>query len=225
MITTYQHSIPAGSPSPHLQMSEQLEATSSEDAEVEITRDYLSKRAQEQNADILVWWADCGPDIILFFNSVTTPITAETFRRWLKLMAPWAWDEEPIVTHAVLYHGVRKEVVSVRPACVFTGSAYSDNPDNNVDVYWIVPRSCKERLRKLSWENLYAMDFGTKDNVMPMRADIYELWISCKFTVDVEDHYRIYVFREDGVDAKATLPTHLHDADPAWDFFLKRHFL
>ncbi|EIW54341.1 uncharacterized protein TRAVEDRAFT_52050 [Trametes versicolor FP-101664 SS1] len=63
--------------------------------------------------------------------------------------------------------------------------------------------------------------FTSDGNVVPMRGDVYELWLGNMFSVDVDDDYRIRTFSR--AAAKIGFPDKLVDPDKRWATFFREH--
>ncbi|KAH9834612.1 uncharacterized protein C8Q71DRAFT_859582 [Rhodofomes roseus] len=78
--------------------------------------------------------------------------------------------------------------------CVFTGYTHK-NSQYRVKIDWIFPPGMA-RYRTHGPKVLTLEEFQNAQNLMMVRSDIYDLWHSNAFSVDVDDDYRIRIFHE-----------------------------
>ncbi|KAJ7615615.1 hypothetical protein DFH06DRAFT_123414 [Mycena polygramma] len=102
--------------------------------------------------------------------------------------------------------------------CRITGAT------NGIALSWIFPSPYRNQT-KLDWYEPLDKDFVDAQNVLTMRSDLKYHFHSNRFSVDVDDGYRIVVFRDMG-PSRLLLPTHLprHPKHGALtDAFLRDH--
>ncbi|EIW54350.1 uncharacterized protein TRAVEDRAFT_52058 [Trametes versicolor FP-101664 SS1] len=121
----------------------------------------------------------------------------------------------------------RSGVLKRDSRCIFTGATH-DPSGNPVGIDWIIPPALAHYLGnartqdpELNIQISPSVYYTKQANMVPVRADIYKLWLASAFTVDVDDGYRIHIF-----DDKAQgvgLRDHLEAPDPAWDAYFGEH--
>ncbi|KAI0717778.1 hypothetical protein C8Q72DRAFT_157841 [Fomitopsis betulina] len=107
--------------------------------------------------------------------------------------------------------------------CIFTGPVpvEAEGPD----VFWIFPPGMfRYTTTQCTDRYMYdASDFQVTENLVTMRRDIYELWHSNAFCVDVDDDFRICIFDEKAKDIG--LPRNLRNipAGEKSNLFFEQH--
>ncbi|OJT06515.1 hypothetical protein TRAPUB_2592 [Trametes pubescens] len=96
--------------------------------------------------------------------------------------------------------------------CVFTGATDDSDPQGNRSL---LPFGYRP------YDSESDPKFTSDGNVLPMRDDVYELWLGNVFSVDVDDDYRIRIF--DRAAADMGLPDKLVNSDKRWDIFFREH--
>ncbi|KAI0364242.1 hypothetical protein BV20DRAFT_872458 [Pilatotrama ljubarskyi] len=128
--------------------------------------------------------------------------------------------EEYIIPEALKNEAARRD----GGRCVLTGSSSGNKTE--VVVNWIFPSA---HIHYTQAPTLYAgtsseaIDvFRVSANLMTMRADLYELWHSNAFSIDVDDGYRMRIFDESALNVG--LPERLDGPRQEWDMFIREHF-
>ncbi|KAH9834614.1 uncharacterized protein C8Q71DRAFT_150500 [Rhodofomes roseus] len=105
--------------------------------------------------------------------------------------------------------------------CVFMG--YTDkNSQYTAKFDWIFPPGMA-RFRTHGPQLLTTEEFSSSQNLMMARTDIYRLWHSNAFSVDVDDDYRICVFDKSAINQG--LPSRIDPVlNSAAERFLREHF-
>ncbi|KAG7444595.1 uncharacterized protein BT62DRAFT_1007598 [Guyanagaster necrorhizus] len=111
--------------------------------------------------------------------------------------------------------------------CLFTGS----QPQRAITVSWLVPPYCCEEVSIppsviTERSGLYREDLTVPSNATVLHRDLVPYFLNNAFSVDIDDDYRIIIFREMG-SIRQLLPTHMPAPcaqDQQFDMFLRAHF-
>ncbi|KAH9916673.1 uncharacterized protein B0H18DRAFT_1037596 [Fomitopsis serialis] len=160
------------------------------------------------------------------FNASYSVVSLEKKKQMFIKMTPTPGSAESLELYNI--PDTLRDQASARDEgkCIFTQSESGSSP---VDVHWIYPPAWSatcittlgvERSKLL----LRAKGFQDVDNLATMRSDIYKLWHSNAFSVDVDGEYRVRIF--DAAAIGCGLPSRLEKipaGTKSGDFF-REHF-
>ncbi|KAL1945460.1 hypothetical protein VTO73DRAFT_2311 [Trametes versicolor] len=112
-----------------------------------------------------------------------------------------------------------------RDQCIFTGATSDAPAGQDVVLSWFFPPYLRGEIttyaatREIS---LGDISWRSHFNLVPMRADVHQLWLQNAFSIDVADGHRIRIFSKDALDIG--LPERLGNPNPEWDVYLTEHF-
>ncbi|KAH9909438.1 uncharacterized protein B0H18DRAFT_1074164 [Fomitopsis serialis] len=158
------------------------------------------------------------------FNPSYSVVSLEEKKQIFSTMEPTPGSIESLELYNVPIK--LRDQVSARDGgkCIFTGSESGTSP---VDVHWMYPPGMVRYVTTVAGERSLLPEieyFQGINNLATMRGDIYKLWHSNAFSVDVDDGYRVRIF--DAAAIGSGLPSCLGTipAGATSDDFFREHF-